>query len=109
MRRFYLHKRNEIFYCQLFNPITKSVLPAKSIGKQNRYDAELVAMTWLVNGIPQGHSRSPKAPEEVFSIERTLEQLKALELNSCDARRIMDLLRRRGLVGPVSVKNVGCQ
>ncbi len=50
MRRFYLYKRNEIFYCQLINPMTRSILPAKSTGKKNRDDAELVAMTWLING-----------------------------------------------------------
>ena len=107
MRRFYLYKRNEIYYCQLINPITKSILPAKSTGKRNLDDAEHVAMTWLVNGIPQGPSHALRVPEEVFSVDKTFEQLKALELTIDDARRIMDLLRRRGLIDVSTIKEEG--
>ena len=56
MRRFYLYKRNDIYYCQLRNPETKRILPAKSTGKTEKDEAELVAMSWLVNGIPQGRA-----------------------------------------------------
>jgi hypothetical protein len=76
MRRYYLHKRNGVFYAALINQETGLPLTAKSTGSRNRDEALLVIAGWLKNGIPNGKQKKP----------RTLNQLSDLKgiLKACD-------------------------
>lgn len=52
MRRFYLHRRGEIWYAELVDAVSGTKLPAKSTGKDIRDEALMVVMGWLENGLP---------------------------------------------------------
>lgn len=98
MRRFYLHKRDEIYYAELVDPKTGKKLTAKSTGKESRDDAVIVVNDWLRDGVPDGRSRKPRKAAEAFTVSTLLDSLRRAELTNEDAGRILDILKAKGLI-----------
>ncbi|MDY7026776.1 MAG: tyrosine-type recombinase/integrase [Spirochaetota bacterium] len=57
--------------------------------------------------MPTGRTRKEKHPAEAFGFEAVMERLKIFDLGPDEAARIVDLLRRRGLVKSATVRDDG--
>jgi len=105
MRRYYLHKRyNGILYVSLVDQQTGRKLSARSTGTKNRDEAMLIIAEWLSRGIPTGKEKKQRTIEAAADIEMILKIIKKTDLNSDDAMRIVQLLKKRELVDIAIVK-----
>jgi len=101
MRRFFwLRLRGQVYYARLFHKGVR--FPWKTTGKVDRDAAEMVAMDWLVNGIPDGKTKDHRSFKSAVDAENSLDHLKSLELTRNDAQRIVSILKRRGLIDSVN-------
>jgi hypothetical protein len=62
MRRFYLYRRNGVFYAKL-NTQSGVSLSGRSTKVRNRDEALLVVADWLKSGVPTGRERKAKPVE----------------------------------------------
>jgi len=97
MRRFYLHKRNGIFYAEIVSSSGKK-LTAKSTGTQDRDEAVMIVSNWLANGIPGKKGQKPKQAETAAELVSIIKAIKKAELNKDDALSIICILRDRDLI-----------
>ncbi|MFH0976863.1 MAG: hypothetical protein V1874_13850 [Spirochaetota bacterium] len=88
-KKYYLHRRNSIFYAELTDPISGQKLTAKSTGESNRDDALVVVSDWLRNGIPLRNSGIRQSATETFTIKKILSLIKTTELSPSDTERIV--------------------
>lgn len=105
MRRYYLHKREKIFYAELVNQETGKRLTAKSTGKKNRDDAMLVVAEWLSSGVPVSRTRRTRPVTVALGLDAILSSIRKTELNSDDAMSIVAALKDRGLIDVTAVKS----
>lgn len=100
-RSFYLYKRTENgpFYVKYRNPQTDIVGSGRSTRTKIREEAEYLAMKWKYEGFPTKSSTEIKKPQAHFDFERIMESLRAVDLGTEEAKRILQLLRKRNLVG----------
>ena len=98
MRRFYLYKRGKNYYCQLKNPQTGNLLPAKSTGTSDREKAEFIAQKWLYEGFPSSGGESVPA-SHVFTVDQVLSSLKDIpSLTPADVSRFLTFFENQGLL-----------
>ena len=102
MRRYYLHKRNGVFYAELVTP-EGGKLTAKSTGKTAKDEALLVVSKWLTDGIPDRDGK-PRPVETVMGLDGILGAVRKTDLDGNDAMRIVAALKERGLVDVSIVK-----
>jgi|WetSurMetagenome_2_1015567.scaffolds.fasta_scaffold1641145_1 hypothetical protein len=93
-RRYYLHKRNGIYYAELTNPFNGQKLTAISTRESNRDDALLVVADWLKNGIPRHDGKRLSVPE-TFTNKKIISSIKTTELTAHDAEQIIKILEER--------------
>jgi integrase len=98
MRRFYLHKRNGIFYAELIDPSTQKKLTAHSTGKRNEDEARDVVRDWLRDGIPDLSNKKTRPAKEVFTISSICSGLRSMDLLPADAEKVAQILKSRGLL-----------
>jgi hypothetical protein len=55
-------------------------------------------MGWIKNGIPQGHTRNTRKPQEYYSVDDLLFKLKNTSLIDEDVKRILSVLKTRGFI-----------
>lgn len=93
-KKFYLTKRNNIWYVRFYNPFTKSMTSAKSTRTTDRNEAELISMKWLVN------NKIPNRKEEQKSLnEINIEQyLRENSFESGFAKKIIEIMKNKGIV-----------
>ena len=109
MRRFSLFQRsgNPVFYAQIKNPETGSYLPPKSTGKREESEAFLVVADWLQNGIPEGRTRTRRSAAEAISVDTILYKIREARLTESDAERIVNALKKRGLIESAKLASEG--
>ena len=109
MRRdYYLHKRqNGIFYVEYVNPENGEKLSARSTGESDKIKAQVKAELWKINGIPTGRMKKPRPIEEAAGIEKVIKVIRKSDINADDALRVVDLLKKMGLIDIAAVKNTG--
>ena len=107
-RDYYLHQRkNGFFYVEFIDKVAGGKMSARSTGETNKIKAQVVAETWLANGLPTGRMRKVRPVAEVAGIETVLKSIRKTELNSDDALRIVDTLKNMGLIDFSAVKTNG--
>jgi integrase len=107
-RDFYLHKRkNGFYYVEFIDKVTGSKLSARSTGETEKIKAQVMAETWLLNGIPTGRMKKPRPIEQAAGIESVVKLIRKSELDSDDALRIVETLKNMGLIDIAAVKNTG--
>jgi hypothetical protein len=108
VRRYYLHKRNQVFYVQFTDQVTHKRLSAISTGKKHRDEALIVVAGWIKDGIPQKQMNKPedshKALGEFIETKQVFEALKRLELTHKDIEKIEEILKNRGLINVIIKK-----
>ncbi|MCK5154298.1 MAG: hypothetical protein KAQ93_08060 [Spirochaetales bacterium] len=104
-RRFYFYKRNQIYYVKYRNPFTGKLLPGKSTGTVDQEKASYIAHKWLYEGIPERRTRTPRKPEQIFTVYEILEKLKHTELTVNDAKRFTDYFKSIGLIKDAQIIN----
>lgn len=110
MRRFYLHRRNGIYYAQLVDPATGRAVTARSTGTRNRDDALLVVADWLKNGVPAGRLRRLRPVSATFTVAEILDGVRSSELTDEDVGKLVALLiQRRLLVSAVLPDDPGAE
>jgi integrase len=95
MRRYYLHKRKNIFYAELVSPEGRRST-AKSTGKTTEDEALLVVSKWLSEGIPKKGKEKPV--ETVMGLSDILKTIKKTDLDGNDAMKIIEALKKKDLV-----------
>lgn len=98
MRRFSFHRRGEVYYVQLLNPVTGRYGTAKSTGCRDPEEARIVAARWLTEGVPVGRKHSRRPPAEAWTREAILAAIRGEGFTADDARAVLESLRARGLV-----------
>jgi hypothetical protein len=77
MRRYYLHKRKNVFYAELVTP-QGNKLTARSTGKTTEDEALLVVSKWLSEGIPSKEDKKEKPVETVIILDEILKSIRTL-------------------------------
>lgn len=103
MRKYYLHQRGEIWYCELVDPVTKRKLTAKSTGARTKDEAFLIVSKWINDGIPLGTTQKRRNAADYFSVEGAISAIKKADLTTKDAEKIAGILKTRGLLASFSV------
>lgn len=103
MRRFYLHKRNGIFYAEIITS-TGVKLSARSTRVRDRDEAVMIVSNWLANGIPKGRERQLKPVETAADLPLILKAIKKADINKEEAMLIVAALRDRDLIDFVVTK-----
>ena len=107
-KEFYLHRRKSgTYFVEFVDPVSGKKLSAKSTGETVLQKAETIARLWLVNGVPAGKQKTPRAIEEIGGVEFIVKSIKKAELNSDDALKITAVLKNLGLIDFTAVKNTG--
>ena len=103
MRRYYLHKRNGVFYAEL---VTKEghKLTARSTGKATEDEALLVVSKWLAEGIPSGEGGKARPVESVIGLAGILKAIQKNDLDGNDAMKIVNALKTKNLIDVSIVK-----
>lgn len=98
MRRFYLYQRKNspIFYAEIRNPLTGTMMPAKSTGQTEETEALLVVAAWLKEGIPD--KNASRDPKEIYAIDAVISGIRSLSLQPRDVQRIVDALKDAGAI-----------
>jgi hypothetical protein len=78
-RKYYLHKRNGIYYAELTNLLNGQKLTAISTREINRDDALLIVSDWLKNGIPRHDVKRLSIPE-TFTNKKIISSIRTIEL-----------------------------
>jgi len=104
MRRYYLHRRKDIYYAELVDREGRK-LGAKSTGKTSEDEALLVIAKWLEEGIPKKGVEKPV--ETVFGLSEILRMIRKTELDGNDAMKIVELLKKKELVDFSIVSKTG--
>jgi len=97
MRKFYLHKRNGIYYAEIISN-SGVKLTAKSTGVRDRDEAVMIISGWLTNGLPSGKSKTPKPIVLAADVLSILEIIKKTELSKDEAMAIVTALCKRELI-----------
>ena len=97
MRKYYLHRRNGIYYAEIISN-TGIKLTARSTGTRNRDDAVMTVCNWLANGIPAGKGKAAKPVEMAADLMLILKTIRKAELSKDDAMSIVAALRKRELI-----------
>jgi len=97
MRKFYLHKRNGIYYAEIISN-SGVKLTAKSTGTRDRDEAVMIISGWLTNGLPSAKEKSQKTIESKADVLSILNIIKKAELNKDEAMAIVTTLRKRELI-----------
>ncbi|MDR2210268.1 MAG: tyrosine-type recombinase/integrase [Spirochaetaceae bacterium] len=97
MRRFYLYRRNGIYYAKITTPSGVS-LSGRSTKTQNRDEALLKVAEWLKDGVPTGRKRIPKPVELAADLPAILKAIKKSDIDTEGAMSIVSALRERELV-----------
>ncbi len=92
-RKFYLHKRNGIYYAELVDPISGKKLTKES----HRDNALLIVSDWLKNGLPSKNIKDRNPVSSVFNTNNLINTIKTADLSSYDALKIVKILHDRGL------------
>ena len=98
MRRFYLHKRDGIFYAELVDPETGQKHSARSTGETDREKATLTVGQWLEHGIPTGRAKKLRSADVVFELDGILAAVRKANLDMDGAKKIVEALKDRGLI-----------
>lgn len=102
-RKFYLHRRKNVWYCEIVDPETGRRLTAKSTHCIDRDSAVATAAKWLTDGIPTKDDRT-RPVTHLFTFSSILDGIKTLEdLTTEDAEKIAEALKRRGLLATYAV------
>ncbi len=104
-RKYYLHKRNGIYYAELIDPETGMKLSARSTGEQNKEDALLVVSDWLKNGMPAFTPTGKRKIQEVITGKKILNSIKTAEITPAEAEKIVKELTKRHLITGTFVKS----
>ena len=97
MRKYYLHRRNGIYYAEIISN-SGVKLSARSTGARNRDEAVMTVCNWLSNGIPAGNRKTLKPVEQAADLFSILKAIKQAELGKDDAMSIVAALRKRELI-----------
>jgi integrase len=97
MRRYYLFKRNGIYYAELVTQTGVKLTP-KSTRTRNRDEAVETALGWIKNGLPAGRSGKLKPVELAADLPSILKTIRQSDLDTEDAMSIIAALRERELV-----------
>ena len=95
MRKYYLHQRKGVFYAQLVTPEGHRT-SARSTKKTSKDEALLVVSQWLSKGIPKRGTEKPV--EQVLGLSEILKSIRKVDLDSTDALKIVEALKKRDLV-----------
>ena len=96
-RKFYMHKREGVFYACLVNQETGLSMSARSTGERHRDAALIVVSGWLREGLPGKDGALWKA-EAAFDLDGILRGIRKAELDSGGALAIVKALKERGLI-----------
>jgi integrase len=108
-RKYYLHKRNGVFYAELVDPVNGQKLSAKSTGESNKENALLIVSDWLKNGIPSAHNKERRPAIETFTSRKIITTIKSAELTPKDAMQIVKSLQERGLISGTFIKTTSTE
>jgi integrase len=97
MRKFYLHKRNGIFYAEIISS-TGVKLSARSTRVRDRDEAVMTVSNWLANGIPSGKKRNPISIEAAADLSSILKAIKKAHIDKDGAMLIVAALREQNLI-----------
>lgn len=94
-KKFYLIKRNKIYYVRFVNPLTKTLSTAKSTRTSNKDEAEMISMTWLVKKM----FPDVKQKKQVSMEERNIEQyFREAEYEKDFVERVVSILKNKGYI-----------
>jgi integrase len=96
MRRFSVYKRGKKYYVQFWNPDTKRYTTGKSTGAETRRDANMVALSWIQNGIPSNTRK--RNVTETLQIDTLFHLLRTVDLTEDNAKQIVQILTDRNLI-----------
>ena len=97
-RKFYLYRRNGIFYAQFVEKSTKKLLSGKSTGQKDWDEAHSVAMEWYKNGIPNKRTQWKRNSQKVLSAHKLFTALRESELNEADVVTLNNILIQKGYI-----------
>lgn len=94
-KKFYLVKRNKIYYVRFVNPLTKTLTPAKSTRTSDKDEAEMISMTWLV----QKMLPDAKQKKQISMEERNIEQyFREADYEKEFVERVVSILEDKGYI-----------
>jgi integrase len=105
MKRYHLHKRNDVWYAQIIDQATGSRLSAKSTGKTDRDEAVVIVNEWLKSGIPTGAKQKKRPVELAVGFEAIMKAITRSSLDSDQALSIVYKLKEMNLVDIPVVKH----
>jgi integrase len=113
MRQFSFYRRDGIFYVRFRDPVSKERLPGRSTGKDNRDEALVVVHQWLDKGLPPPVTASlpvkqtlkPKTLTAHLEISQLLAELKAVNLDRQDVKKIETILVDKDLISLMVLKD----
>ena len=99
-RSFYLYTRTPSgpIYVKYRNPLTGEIGSGRSTRTKNEEEAEYLAMKWKYEGFPDKSSGKTRSPNTHFDFERIMESLRMADLGTEEAKRILNLLKKRKLI-----------
>jgi integrase len=103
MRRYYLFRRNGVYYAEIVTH-TGIKLSPKSTKTRNRDEAVETVTEWLKSGIPTGSKAKLKPVELAADLPAILKAIRQADLDTEDAMSIVSALRERELVDFGAVK-----
>jgi integrase len=106
-REYYLHQRHGIYYAEFIDKATGKKLSARSTGETDRRKAEIKCGVWAATGIPTGKGKKPRPIAEAAGIETIIGIIRKSGLNSDDALKIVETLKKLELIDIAAVKNTG--
>lgn len=97
-KTFYLEKRGNIYYAKVIDPETGKHTNARSTGQTDRDLAIAEASLWRVHGLPATKKTPVQSMDSWSAITRILIQLKKMDMNVNDGKKILEILQEKGVL-----------